>query len=141
MVRNFRKPLVVAAPKTLLRSPVATSDLSQMAPGTSFQPVLGDTHAVNKHVTRVVFVSGKHYYTLQAYREQQNIQNTAIIRVEVGTDSPHTSQNVLIKMVCFHGHYDIFIIHMHYMSKKSVRLFLSSSPTCVKCYLLENLND
>ncbi|KAK2191948.1 hypothetical protein NP493_42g09044 [Ridgeia piscesae] len=82
MVRNFRKPLVVAAPKTLLRSPVATSQLSQMAPGTSFQPVLGDTHAVNKHVTRVVFVSGKHYYTLQAYRELHNIQNTAIIRVE-----------------------------------------------------------
>ena len=89
MVRNFRKPLVVAAPKTLLRSPVATSQLPQMAPGTSFQPVLGDTHAVNKHVTRVVFVSGKHYYTLQAYRELHNIQNTAIIRVEVGTDS-HT---------------------------------------------------
>lgn len=83
MVRNFRKPLVVAAPKILLRHPLACSQLSQMSPGTSFQPVLGDTQVVNKHVTRVVFVSGKHYYTLQAYRQQHDIKDTALVRVEV----------------------------------------------------------
>ncbi|KAI0220198.1 putative 2-oxoglutarate dehydrogenase E1 component DHKTD1, mitochondrial [Lamellibrachia satsuma] len=83
MVRNFRKPLVVAAPKILLRHPLACSQLSQMSPGTSFQPVLGDTQVVNKHVTRVVFVSGKHYYTLQAYRQQHDIKDTALVRVEL----------------------------------------------------------
>ena len=42
-VRNYRKPLVVVAPKTLLRLPAAASSLHDMAPGTSFQQVLPDT--------------------------------------------------------------------------------------------------
>ena len=41
-VRNYRKPLVVVAPKTLLRLPAAASQLKDMAPGTSFKPVLPD---------------------------------------------------------------------------------------------------
>lgn len=47
MVRNFRKPLVVVAPKTLLRLPEASSSLSEMAPGTTFQPVLGTILMLN----------------------------------------------------------------------------------------------
>ncbi|KAG5456304.1 MAG: LOW QUALITY PROTEIN: thiamine diphosphate-binding protein [Olpidium bornovanus] len=43
MRRPFRKPLVVVAPKVLLRLPAAASDISEMGPGTGFQPVLGDS--------------------------------------------------------------------------------------------------
>lgn len=42
MLRNFRKPLIVAAPKTLLRLPAASSSLEDMAPGTFFQPIIGE---------------------------------------------------------------------------------------------------
>lgn len=42
MLRNFRKPLIVAAPKTLLRLPAASSSLEEMAPGTFFQPIIGE---------------------------------------------------------------------------------------------------
>ncbi|XP_076095632.1 2-oxoadipate dehydrogenase complex component E1-like [Mytilus galloprovincialis] len=42
VVRNFRKPLVVVAPKTILRLPAATSTLDDMLPGKTFLPVIGD---------------------------------------------------------------------------------------------------
>uniref|UniRef100_A0AAX7VBI9 2-oxoadipate dehydrogenase complex component E1 n=1 Tax=Astatotilapia calliptera TaxID=8154 RepID=A0AAX7VBI9_ASTCA len=78
MVRNFRKPLVVVGPKTLLRFSGAVSSLTEMAPGTSFRPVLGDTS-----VSKVVLCSGKHYYALLKQRETSAAnQNTALIRVE-----------------------------------------------------------
>ena len=38
-VRNYRKPLVVVAPKTLLRLPAASSSLEELAPGTHFRQV------------------------------------------------------------------------------------------------------
>jgi 2-oxoglutarate dehydrogenase complex dehydrogenase (E1) component-like enzyme len=43
IVTNYRKPLVIMAPKTLLRHAQAISKLEDMAPGTSFQPVIGDS--------------------------------------------------------------------------------------------------
>ncbi|KAJ2893313.1 hypothetical protein GGI21_005443, partial [Coemansia aciculifera] len=65
MKRDYRKPLVVAGPKTLLRLSAATSPLEDMAPGTSFQPVLSDSLADDPtKVKRVVFVAGKLYYDL-----------------------------------------------------------------------------
>lgn len=83
MVRNFRKPLVVVAPKILLRLPEATSSLDEMAPGTTFQTVMGDPGVSSGKVTKVVFCSGKHYYTLTKERENLKLQNVAIIRLEV----------------------------------------------------------
>ena len=62
MVRNFRKPLVVVAPKVLLRLSAASSDLSEMTSGTHFKPVIGDTRSDPNAVKRLVFVTGKHYY-------------------------------------------------------------------------------
>lgn len=83
MIRNFRKPLVVVAPKILLRLPEATSTLEDMAPGTTFLPVLADPSVSPGKVTKVVFCSGKHYYTLVKERENLKLQNVAIIRLEV----------------------------------------------------------
>uniref|UniRef100_A0A8C5CKX9 2-oxoadipate dehydrogenase complex component E1 n=1 Tax=Gadus morhua TaxID=8049 RepID=A0A8C5CKX9_GADMO len=75
MVRNFRKPLIVAGPKMLLRFSGATSSLAELGPGTSFRPVLGDDS--------VVLCSGKHYYALLKQREALGAnQSTALVRVE-----------------------------------------------------------
>uniref|UniRef100_A0A8D0HHJ1 2-oxoadipate dehydrogenase complex component E1 n=1 Tax=Sphenodon punctatus TaxID=8508 RepID=A0A8D0HHJ1_SPHPU len=84
MIRNFRKPLIVASPKMLLRFPAAVSSLEEMAPGATFQPVIGDFSVVPKNVNRVVFCCGKHYYALVKQREalEDKKHSTAIIRLE-----------------------------------------------------------
>ena len=65
---------------------VAVSKLSEMAPGTHFHPVLGDDQVDPSQVKRVIFCSGKYYYTLVKERENRNIQDTAIVRLEVWRD-------------------------------------------------------
>lgn len=45
---NYRKPLIVMSPKTILRLNQATSKLSEMGPGTQFHPVLDDPFATPK---------------------------------------------------------------------------------------------
>ncbi|RUS74783.1 hypothetical protein EGW08_017450 [Elysia chlorotica] len=84
MVRNFRKPLIVAGPKTLLRLPAAASTLADMAPGTHFLPVLADSAAIGTpaEVTHLVFCSGKHYYGLVDERQKRGAKHVAIIRLE-----------------------------------------------------------
>ncbi|XP_046848415.1 probable 2-oxoglutarate dehydrogenase E1 component DHKTD1, mitochondrial isoform X2 [Xenia sp. Carnegie-2017] len=88
IVRNFRKPLVVASPKLLLRSAVAVSKLNEMAPGSHFHPVLGDEKVDPSHVKCVVFCSGKYYYTLLKERENRHAHDMAIVRLEALTPFP-----------------------------------------------------
>lgn len=83
MVRNHRKPLVVAAPKVILRLPAAAATLADIGPGTSFQSVLSDPAVSSPDsVTKLIFVSGKHYYTLSKHIQENNIKNVAVIRLE-----------------------------------------------------------
>lgn len=85
MVRNFRKPLVIVGPKILLRHPLAVSSIVEISPGTMFQPVLSDDSMDPKNVKRVIFVSGKHYYSLLKERETKGFNNMAIVRLEVAS--------------------------------------------------------
>ncbi|XP_072528397.1 2-oxoadipate dehydrogenase complex component E1 [Salminus brasiliensis] len=84
MIRNFRKPLIVASPKTLLRFSGAVSSLEEMGPGTSFKSVIGDASVNPESVLRVLLCSGKHYYALLKQRDTlpEACKNTALIRVE-----------------------------------------------------------
>lgn len=84
MIRNFRKPLIVASPKTLLRFSGAVSSLDDMGPGTSFKPIIGDPSVNPASVQRILFCSGKHYYALLKHRATlpEAEKNTALIRVE-----------------------------------------------------------
>ncbi|XP_053572446.1 2-oxoadipate dehydrogenase complex component E1 [Bombina bombina] len=84
MIRNFRKPLIVASPKMLLRYPAAVSSFQDMGPGKTFKPVIGDTSADPKSVNKVVLCSGKHYYALEKQRETLGDAGNkfAIIRIE-----------------------------------------------------------
>jgi 2-oxoglutarate dehydrogenase E1 component len=81
VISRWRKPLVVMAPKSLLRHPSAVSPLRDLAEGT-FRPVFADTHADPANVTRAVLCSGKLYYDLAAARDAEKAAHVAIIRVE-----------------------------------------------------------
>lgn len=82
ILRNFRKPLVVVGPKTMLRMSEATSSFQDFQPGTHFQNVLPDNIANPQKVKKVILCTGKHYYGLNNERITKNIENAAIIRVE-----------------------------------------------------------
>ncbi len=80
MKRDFRKPLVVMSPKSLLRHPAATSRLEEFTTG-SFQEVLDDPARPPK-AERVIFCSGKVYYDLCDFRERNKLGGVAIVRLE-----------------------------------------------------------
>ncbi|MDE2229946.1 MAG: 2-oxoglutarate dehydrogenase E1 component [Alphaproteobacteria bacterium] len=82
--RNFRKPLVVMTPKSLLRNPEVAARLAEMGPGTSFHRVFGeiDTLAPDPQVRRVLLCSGKVYFDLLHARRERKIADIAILRVE-----------------------------------------------------------
>lgn len=80
MKRDFRKPLIVFTPKSLLRHPLAVSSLKELSEG-NFKEVIDDT--INpKQVTKLVFCTGKFYYDLLAKREKLNTKHIALIRIE-----------------------------------------------------------
>ena len=82
--RNFRKPLVVMTPKSLLRHKLCVSDLAEMGPGTNFHRVFGevDPLVADADVRRVVLCTGKVYYDLLAERRERGIDDIAIVRME-----------------------------------------------------------
>ncbi len=82
--RGTRKPLVVMTPKSLLRHPKCLSKLDEMSEGTTFKEVLDDDQllAPPERITRLILCSGKVYYDLLAFREENKIKNAAIIRIE-----------------------------------------------------------
>lgn len=103
MVQPFRKPLIVASPKLLIRLPECVSKIDEMGPNTYFKPVLPDPSVcvfLNKNlkffyffhfslkvtskegVKRVIFVCGKHYYALANEKTNRKLNDVAIIRVE-----------------------------------------------------------
>ena len=97
MVRDWRKPLIVMTPKSLLRHKEAVSTLQEIAEGT-FQSVIGETEKiVAKNVKRVVACSGKVYYELLAHRREQDIKDVAIIRLEQQYPFPHDDFKVQLK--------------------------------------------
>ena len=78
--RPFNKPLVIMTPKSLLRDPRCTSSLEDLSEG-EFREIIPDTKE-NASAKRVIFCTGKVYYDLEEYREQNNIDDAAIIRIE-----------------------------------------------------------
>ena len=78
----FRKPLIIATPKSLLRLAQCRSPFSDMNEGTQFQTIIPDTTA-GKNVKKVVFCSGKTYYDLLETRKARGKDNdVALIRIE-----------------------------------------------------------
>jgi 2-oxoglutarate dehydrogenase E1 component len=93
--RDFRKPLIVMTPKSLLRHKRCVSHLSEMGPGTSFHRVLWDDADAQSDrglttiklqpdaaIRRVIICSGKVYYDLMEEREKRGIDDIYILRLE-----------------------------------------------------------
>ncbi|AZQ59144.1 2-oxoglutarate dehydrogenase E1 component [Maribacter sp. MJ134] len=81
MKANFRKPLIIFTPKSLLRHPKAVSSADDLANG-AFKEVIDDEGADKKKVKSLVFCTGKFYYDLLAAREELNRNDVALVRVE-----------------------------------------------------------
>ncbi|MAP95859.1 MAG: 2-oxoglutarate dehydrogenase E1 component [Ponticaulis sp.] len=91
--RDFRKPLIIMTPKSLLRHKLATSALADLGPGSSFHRVLWDDAetegrrgkvelVADKKIRRVVMCSGKVYYDLFEEREKRGIDDIYLMRLE-----------------------------------------------------------
>jgi 2-oxoglutarate dehydrogenase E1 component len=81
MKANYRKPLIVFTPKSLLRLPEAVSTVEEFANG-SFQKVIDDVAADAKKVKTLVFVTGKFYYDLLKEKEALKREDVALVRLE-----------------------------------------------------------
>jgi 2-oxoglutarate dehydrogenase E1 component len=93
MIREFRKPLIVMTPKSLLRNKRAVSNLSDMAEGTSFHRVMVDGAEAGADVggvklkpddkiTRVILCSGKVYFDLTDQRAKAGRDDVYVLRLE-----------------------------------------------------------
>jgi len=90
MIRQFRKPLILMTPKSLLRNKEAASPLSEFTKG-KFHTVLPERdEAIDpKEVLRLVMCSGKVYYDLVKQRAEKKLTDVAIIRLEQLYPFPH----------------------------------------------------
>jgi len=81
-LRPVRRPLIVMTPKSLLRHPLAISEMDELE-NTGFQNAIGEIDALDpKKVKRVVLCSGKVYYDLLKERRDREQDDVAIIRIE-----------------------------------------------------------
>jgi 2-oxoglutarate dehydrogenase E1 component len=82
--RNFRKPLVIFTPKSLLRAKEVMSRLDEMETGTSFHRVIGESEAIaaDNAVRRVVLCTGKIYFDLVKARAKDGDNRVALVRIE-----------------------------------------------------------
>ena len=81
MKREFKKPLIIMSPKSLLRHKDCVSKVADFTDN-EFWSILDDTKITKKKAKRIVLCSGKVYYDLSAYRDANKIKDTAIVRVE-----------------------------------------------------------
>jgi 2-oxoglutarate dehydrogenase E1 component len=98
MVRQFRKPLVIFTPKSLLRNKDAGSPLAELAKG-GFQTVIGevDEKIDASKVKRVIACSGKVYFDLVNARKTRAAADVAIVRIEQMYPFPHKSFSAELK--------------------------------------------
>ena len=101
MLRNYRKPLIVMSPKSLLRHNQCFSAFEQFNTPTTFQPILVDfdeqTHIQDRGQVRVmVLLSGKAYYDIRARRQADGRKDIAIIRFEELSPFPYEQTRELL---------------------------------------------
>ncbi len=89
MLRQFRKPLVVMSPKSLLRHKLAVNSLEDLSQG-RFANVLGEIDPIDPDgVNRLVFCSGRVYYDLLEARREHHLDHVALVRIEQLYPFPH----------------------------------------------------
>ena len=118
MKANFRKPLIIFTPKSLLRHPKAVSSVDEFANG-GFQEVIDDASAAIAKVKTLVFCTGKFYYDLLAVREEEKRSDVALVRVEQLFPVPAEKMKALIK--------NIKMLMIWFGLKKSLRIWSMES--------------
>jgi 2-oxoglutarate dehydrogenase E1 component len=94
--RDFRKPLIVFTPKSLLRHPKCVSTLKDFTTA-GFKELIDDASANAKSVTKVVLCTGKIYYDLIEQKEKDNSEDVAIVRLEQLYPLPFNQLKEVIK--------------------------------------------
>jgi 2-oxoglutarate dehydrogenase E1 component len=99
MKRNFRKPLVIMTPKSLLRHKLAVSPLADFTGSSHFLHMIPEIDAIGPAdtVKRVVICTGKVYYDLLAERRDKGVQDVAIVRMEQIYPFPMKSLTAIVK--------------------------------------------
>lgn len=92
---EFRKPLVVMSPKSMLRHPLCVSPLEELSRG-GFREVLGDEFAQPKKVRKILLCSGKIFYDLYEEQQKNGRDDVAIIRIEQLHPFPTAQVNALL---------------------------------------------
>ena len=95
-IRKMRRPLVVISPKSLLRNPQAVTSIESLTEG-SFEYVIDDTHQNPGDVEKIIMCSGKIYYDLVSKREELDIKNIALLRIEQLYPFPYNTLEKIIK--------------------------------------------
>lgn len=94
--REFRTPLVMMTPKSLLRHPEAVSSLDELVSG-KFQELIDDASVTKKEVKTLICCSGKLFYELRKARDEQKITDIALVRAEQLYPFPQKQFNALLK--------------------------------------------
>lgn len=136
---QFRKPLFVMTPKSLLRNPKVVSPLEDFTSG-SFQEIIDDPFVDVDKVNRVLFCSGKVYYDLLAEQQVSDRKDVAVVRLEQLYPVPCTQLEKIIAKYCDAeiywvqeepenmGAWYFFLNQFRYLKPKLISRPASSSP-------------
>lgn len=97
---DFRKPLIIMSPKSLLRHPLCVSDFKDFKFKTRFQEFYDDSDVSDKdakNVRKVLLCSGKIYYDLLEEKQNKEYNDVAIVRLEQLYPLPHKTLEKLFK--------------------------------------------
>jgi 2-oxoglutarate dehydrogenase complex dehydrogenase (E1) component-like enzyme len=94
MLRDFRKPMVVAAPKVGLKHPKAVSGLEDFAPGTEFRPTISRVFGDKENVRTIVFCSGKVSYDIEDRLDKMTDLSSGVTVVRVEEIAPFPVNNI-----------------------------------------------
>jgi len=100
LLRPFRKPLVVMSPKSLLRHPLCTSQISEVVGDSNFMEVIDDLAIDEKQgpkIKKLLYCSGKIYYDLLERKLEAKRDDVAIVRVEQLYPFPQTQLDQIAK--------------------------------------------
>ncbi|MGV2495761.1 2-oxoglutarate dehydrogenase E1 component [Pelagerythrobacter aerophilus] len=83
MKRSFRKPLIIMTPKSLLRHPMAKSSADEFLGESHFRRIVSDTTEIaDEKIRRLVLCSGKVAYDLIEKRDEEELDDVSIVRIE-----------------------------------------------------------
>lgn len=97
IVRPFRKPMINMSPKSLLRHPLCVSDPSDFTTNNTFQEVIVDEKISGEKAKKLILCTGKIYYDLLQTREENKINDIAIVRIEQLYPYPQKQIDAVLK--------------------------------------------